>query len=176
MKQLPEDWRYSLSARVKKEYRKDREEMEQENFRAASIISREAMTRAVVSFVIKIDIQALVAEQTLASWTVNTVLAPSQEGVVFEVPSTELRAIPFCEGITVRLLPIAYSNVLVSMMTPSPWFIMSGSERSSERFQIEFNEAKKFKSIKLILQEEEFSKLIVDAYFAYNEVNNDTQT
>jgi hypothetical protein len=168
MNHLPEDWRYSLSSRVRREKRKDKEEAEEENFRLATLISQEAVTRTVVSFVIKIEIQALTADHDLISWSLNTVLTPSQEQfVVFEVPATELRNIPFGEGTTVRLIPFTFSNSLVTMLKPSEWFVVGDGLRSSAAYKVEYaEEGKKFRSIKLMMQEDEFSSLIVDAYFA----------
>ena len=95
-------------------------------------------------------------------------MTPSQEQcVVFEVPATELRNIPFGEGTTVRLIPFTFSNSLVTMLKPSEWFVVGGGLRSSAAYKVEYaEEGKKFRSIKLMLQEDEFSSLIVDAYFA----------
>ena len=167
MNRLPEDWRYSLSAKVKRETRKDMEEAELENFQAASLISQEAMTRTVVSFVIRIEIQALISLHSFGTWRLNTVLAPSHDGVVFEVPAVEVQTIPFSEGCIVRFLPIAYSNTLVSMLAMSEWFAVGENPRqSSSLFEVEYNETKKFKGIKLKLEEDVFSRLIVDVFFA----------
>ncbi len=174
LSQLPKDWRYSLSARVKREKQKDREEAERENFRVASLISQEqeVITRTVVSFVFKIEIQALTsAGCQLMSWRLNTALDPSpHDCVVFEVPPAELQAIPFGEGTVMRFVPFAQSNVLVSMIPPSEWFMMGNSssmQSLSSSYQIKYDAGgQKFRSIKLRLQEEEFSSLIVEAYFA----------
>ena len=67
-----------------------------------------------------------------------------------------------------RLIPFAYSNFIVSTIVPSDWFAMGNDSEISPNFRIEYNENGRFKSITLRLQEEEFSSLIVDAYFAAN--------
>jgi hypothetical protein len=163
---LPEDWRYSMASRVKREKRKDREEAEQENFHVARMISQEAATRTVVSFVVRIEIQALTVDNTLATWKLSTVLAPSHDHVVFEVPVAELADIPFGEGTMMRFIPFAYSNSLVTIVTPSEWFTIGSNIRSPGAYVIEYNESKKFKSVKLMLQEDVFGNMIVEAYFA----------
>jgi hypothetical protein len=65
-----------------------------------------------------------------------------------------------------RFIPFAYSNSLVTIITPSEWFTIGSNIRSPEAYVIEYNESKKFKSVKLMLQEDVFSNLIVEAYFA----------
>lgn len=170
MNHLPKDWRYSLSAKIKREKKKDREEAELENFRVASLLSQEATTHTVVSFVIKIDIQALTPSYQLMTWRLSTTLALARDSVVFEVPTAELQAIPFEEGTVMRLIPFAYSNSMVRMITPSEWFTMGKNIRGqSSAYQIEYNEDDhRIKSTRLILQEEEFSSLIIEAYFSVN--------
>jgi hypothetical protein len=163
---LPEEWRYSMAARVKREKRKDKEETEQENLHLARMISLESATRTVVSFVVRIEIQALTVDNTITTWKLSTVLAPSHDRVVFEVPVAELAGIPFVEGTVMRFIPFAYSNSLVTIITPSEWFTVGSDFRSPGAYVIEYDELKKLKSVKLMLQEDVFSNLIVEAYFA----------
>jgi hypothetical protein len=165
MSTLPEDWRYSLTSRVRRETKRDRDETERENFRMATQISREALNSTVVSFIIKIEIQA----QTLGSltWRLGTVFSPRRDAVVFEVPEFDLIGIPFGPGTIMRLIPFAYSTHTVNMLKPSDWFVVGGENiRQSGGFSVEYNETGGFKGIKLTLHEDEFTTLIVAAYFA----------
>lgn len=176
MNRLPEDWRYSLSSKVRREKRMDREEAQQENLRIATLLSNELLLttstvpRTVVSFVIYIEIQALTHNNSFVTWKLNTTISPSINTVVFEVPVEELHTIPFDVGTLMRFIPFASSTFLMTMITPSEWF---ESGRSigilSTNFQIEYHdESRRFKTIKLVLQEEEFSGIIVNAYLAAN--------
>ena len=186
MSTLPEDWRYSLTSRVRRETKHDRDETERENFRMATQISREALNSTVVSFIIKIEIQAQtlgsltwrrdaglseVPELTLGSltWRLGTVFSPRRDAVVFEVPEFDLIGIPFGPGTIMRLIPFAYSTHTVNMLKPSDWFVVGGENiRQSGGFSVEYNETGGFKGIKLTLHEDEFTTLIVAAYFAAN--------
>ena len=167
LSKLPEDWRYSLSSKVKREKKQDREEAEQENYRAAATFSHNDLTRTVVSFIIKIEIQAITVGSMHTSWRLSTVLSSLQDSVEFEVPANELAAIPFSAGTTMRFRPVVYSNILVNMLAPSNWFISGNHPSPSDRFYVEYDTAtRKFQRIKLTMNEDEFSSLIVDAYFA----------
>ena len=171
LSKLPEDWRYSLSARVKREKRQDREEAEREDYQAASTLSSQNnsndVTRTVVSFVIKLEIQAITAESTDASWRLSTNLSSLHDTVEFEVPPIELAAIPFARGTVMRFRPVVYSNSLVNVLPPSAWFASGNQPQPTDRFQVEYDPVtRKFQKIKLVMNEDEFSSLIVDAYFA----------
>ena len=165
MNTLPEDWRYSLTSRVRRETKHDRDETERENFRMATQISREALNSTVVSFIIKIEIQAL--GSMALTWRLGTVFSPRRDAVVFEVPEFDLISIPFGPGTIMRLIPFAYSTHTVNMLKPSDWFVVGGENiRQSGGFSVEYNETGGFKGIKLTLHEDEFTTLIVAAYFA----------
>lgn len=166
---LPEDWRYSLSSMVKREKKLDREEAEREDYRAAATLSQNDMTRTVVSFVIKLEIQAITAESTDASWRLSTNLSSLHDTVEFEVPPNELASIPFTHGTVMRFRPVVHSNTLVNVLAPSSWFTSGNQARPSTRFQVEYEPVtRKFQKIKLTMSEDEFSSLIVDAYLAAN--------
>jgi hypothetical protein len=164
---LPEDWRYSLSSKVKREKKKDRDETERENYRMAAMLSQEIGAQASVIFTIHIEIQALTTGNILISWRLPTSLLSLQDCVVFEVPWVELSNIPFAPGTLMRFIPFAYSNALVTMLHPSTWFMSGNISEQLGNFQVEYdNETRKFKSIKLTLHEDEFSSLIIDSYFS----------
>ena len=165
LSRLPEDWRYSLSSKVKREKKKDREETDRENYRMAAQISQEITTQTSVIFTIHIEIQALTTGNILNSWRLPTHLISLQDCVVFEVPWLEVSNIPFAPGTLMRLIPFAFSNTLVTMLHPSDWFV-SGGIRELDSFQLEYdNETSKFKSIKLTIHEDVFGSLIIDSYF-----------
>ena len=167
LSRLPEDWRYSLSSKVKRERKQDKEEAEQENYRAASTFSHNDTTRTVVSFVIKLGIEAITVGSSHTFWTLSTALSSLQDSVEFEVPANEIAAIPFGPGTTMRFIPVVYSNVQVNMLVPSSWFISGNQPTPSDRFRVEYDTAtRKYQKIKLTMDEDEFSSLIVDAYFA----------
>jgi hypothetical protein len=170
LSQLPEDWRYSLSSKIKREKKRDTDEAELENYRMAAMISQEDMTHTAVSFIIQIEIQAFMSDNLITSWRLPTSLLSLHDSVVFEVPSIELLSIPFGRGTIMRFIPVAYSNVLVTMLNPSEWFASGNNHPTqSNNFQVEYdNDTGKFQSIKLTLHEDVFSSLIVDAYFAAN--------
>ncbi len=168
MSTLPADWRYSLTSKVRQERKRDREETERENLRMATNLSRETDRRTVVSFIIKIEIQAQPVGGTILTWRLGTVFAPRHEAVVFEVPELELVGIPSFGFAMMRLIPFSYSTHTVNMLRPSEWF-MSGSydQRPMEGgFSVEYGPGGRFKKIKLTIHEDEFTALIVDAYFA----------
>jgi hypothetical protein len=168
LSKLPEDWRYSLSSKVKREKKQDREEAEQENYRVAWTFSQnDTMTRTVVSFVIKIEIQAITVGSIHTTWKLSTTLSSLHDTVEFEVPANELAAIPFSAGTTMRFRPVVYSNIVVNTLAPSNWFISGNYPTPSDRFHVEYDtETRKFQKIKLTMNEDEFSSLIVDAFFA----------
>ena len=166
MNQLPEDWRYSLSCKVRREKKKDREEEGQENMRLATLLSNEITPRTFVNFEINIEIQALTHDNSLATWKLNTAIMPSMNSVIFDVPMEEISSIPFDVGTIMRLAPYASSTFLISMITPSEWFESGSGVSVSANFEIEYYDSGKFKSIKLILNEDEFCCIIVNSYFA----------
>ena len=166
MSKLPEDWRYSLSSKVKRERKQDKAEAEQENYIAASTFSHNEMTRTVVSFVIKLEIQAVTVGSIHTFWTLSTALYSLYDSVEFEVPANEIAAIPFGPGTTMRIIPVVYSTILVNMLAPSNWFVSGNHPSPSDRFHVEYDTAtRKFQKIKLTMNEDEFTSLIVDAYF-----------
>ena len=165
MNTLPEDWRYSLTSKVKRETRRDRIEAERENFRMAAMLSSEAPVNNVVSFVIKIEVQTL-GNAGLA-WRLDTAFSARRGAVVFEVPDCDLAGIPIGIGTVVRLIPFAYSTHTVNMLKPSDWFVVGGGNATpSAGFTVEYNDVGAFKTIRLTLHEDEFTALIIDAYFA----------
>ena len=172
MNRLPEDWRYSFSSKVRREKKMDTEEADQENFRIATLLSNESTatvptTRTIVSFVIHIEIHALTNENSFMTWKLNTTIVPSLNTVIFEVPLDELNTIPFETGTLMRFIPLASSTFMATMIRPSEWFESGESICISPNFHIEYHEStRRFKSIKLILQEEEFITIVVDAYFS----------
>jgi hypothetical protein len=52
------------------------------------------------------------------------------------------------------------------MITPSEWFEAGSGMSVSANFEIDYYDSGKFKSIKLILNEDEFCCIIVNSYFA----------
>jgi hypothetical protein len=172
MNRLPEDWRFSLSSKVRREKKIDKDEAEHESLRIATLLmSNEALMvpRTVVSFIIYIEIQARTHDNSFVTWKLNTAISPSINTVVFEVPVEELSTIPFEVGTLMRFIPFASSMFLITMITPSEWFESGGSIGICTNFQIEYHEeSRRFKTIKLVLQEDEFSSIIVNAYLASN--------
>jgi hypothetical protein len=169
MSTLPEDWRYSLTSKVRRETKRDKEETEREHMMMASMISRETTVGStVVSFIIKIEIQAQTLGGGVLTWRLGTVFLPTNHAVVFEVPEFELIGIPpFGIGTLMRLIPFAYSTNTVNMLRPSEWFVSGrGSSSLGGGFSVEYGINGQFKGIKLAIHEDEFTSLIVDAYFA----------
>jgi hypothetical protein len=168
MNTLPEDWRYSLSSKVRKEVKLDRDETERENARMATMISRESINSTVVSFIIKIEIQAQTLGGAAMTWRLGTVFSPRHEAVVFEVPEMDLIGIPFGFGTVMRLIPFAYSTHTINMLRPSEWFMVGSHDLMPKEggFSVEYNDVGRFQEIKLTIHEDEFTTLIVDAYFA----------
>lgn len=167
LSKLPDDWRYSLSSKVKREMKLDRDEAEHENYRMAAMLSQESMSRNVMSLCIKIEIQAITIANTFTSWRLTTTLQSVGDSMVFEVPSVDISGIPFGAGTTMRLIPFSHSLASVYMMQPTNWFIAGSNTNPSHMFQVEYDTfERKIKSIKLTLQEEEFTGLIMEAYFA----------
>ena len=165
MCRLPDDWRYSLASKVRRERRRDRLEMEHEHFRMAAQISQETNLNAVVSFFIKIEIEGLTRGHVPFTWRLGTVFSPTHDTVVFEVPDNDLRGIPFTPGSLIRLIPLAYANRSINMLAPSEWFVMGNCLTESRGFSIEYNDTGGFKNMRLTLHEDDFSSLIVNAYF-----------
>ena len=169
LSKLPDDWRFSLSSKVKRELKLDRDEAEQENYRMAAILSQESMNRNIVSLSIKIEIVAVTVENTFTSWRLPTSLLSVGDSMVFEVPSVDIAHIPFGAGTPMRFIPFSHSLASVNMMPSTNWFISGSNTRPSQRFQVEYDPSnRRFKSIKLTLHEDEFTGLIMEAYFASN--------
>ena len=139
--------------------------MEHEHFRMAAQISQETNLNAVVSFFIKIEIEGLTRGHVPFTWRLGTVFSPTHDTVVFEVPDNDLRGIPFTPGSLIRLIPLAYANRSINMLAPSEWFVMGNCLTESRGFSIEYNDTGGFKNMRLTLHEDDFSSLIVNAYF-----------
>jgi hypothetical protein len=171
MNALPDDWRFSMISKVKKEQRKDKLETELENYRMAAAISRDfsnsAQVSPVVRFGVKFELQAQLLGGNIQSWQLDAALSVRNNEVVFEVPSRYLASIPFCIGTVVRLVPHTFSAHTFNTLTPSDWFVMGGGNTSpSAGFTVEYNALEGFKGIKFLLSEDAFTALIVDAYFS----------
>jgi hypothetical protein len=174
MSNLPETWRYSLASKVRKETRRDKEETEREHFRMAAMLSNEPTSdRSAVSFVIKIEIQAHTMEGAIISWRLNTIFAPNNNAIVFHVPETDLIGIPlFGTGTLIRLIPFAFSAHTINMLRPSEWFAPGSYHPTHAGFCVKYDTEGRFEEIKLTIQEEEFTTLIVQAYIAAGNSNN----
>ena len=111
--------------------------------------------------------QAQLPGGIVQSWLLDAALTFRNEQVVFDVPPPQLTSIPFGVGTVVRLVPHTYSAHTVNTLAPSDWFVVGGGNASpSSGFAVDYNAVEGFKGIKLLVSEDEFTALIVDAYFA----------
>lgn len=153
MNHLPKEWRYSMSARVRREQRKDIQERE-ENDRRLAVQSMQHLP----SLELDIRIEAE-AGATPVCWTVRTHIRALYNTILFEVPPEELRRIPYPPGTLVRLVP--YTPI--HMLRPSNWF-SSGTEPGND-FSVSYSESG-YRHMHLAVSEELFAMLVADVFIA----------
>jgi hypothetical protein len=170
MNRLPDNWRYSMASKVRKETRRDKEETEREHFRMAAMLSTHHETmpiRSAVTFIIKIEIQAHAIDGAITSWQLNTIFTPDNTTIVFSVPDADLIGIPsFSTGTVIRFIPFAFSAHTINMLRPSEWFVPGSYHPTNSGFCVKYNADGRFEEITLSIHEEEFTALIVQAYIA----------
>jgi hypothetical protein len=143
---LPREWKYSLGSRVRREQRRDKNEEERSNYE---------MTIQSSSFRLDIRIEA----PPFSSWTVSTQFVPLQNSFVFDVPSTELKSIPYKAGTIIRLVP--YTNTRT--LQPSNWFEAGRDPRPGSNFDLACDD-RGFHHMHLSMNNNEFAELLADAF------------
>lgn len=116
MGKLPKEWRYSMAARVRREQRNDKSEEETQNHQMA-VQMQQSTTTTVMELNIRMEAEPGVSPTV---YNLKTHLIPFTDGIIFAVPSDELKRIPYPHNTRVRLVP----HTDIHMLRPSNWFAM----------------------------------------------------
>jgi hypothetical protein len=149
MGKLPKEWRYSLSARVRREQKKDKAEEEASDYQ----ISLQTSLR------LDIRIETLF-HPAPSSWTVTTRFIPLQNCFVFDVPAAELKDIPFPVGTIMRLVPYTDTRTL----RPSCWFKAGSDPHPGPNFDLACDE-RGFHHMHISMSHDQFAALLADVFF-----------
>ena len=150
MSRLPKEWRYSLSARVRRERQKDKQEKEETDRAVAhSLAERPSM---IFSFKIRLE------SNFNTAWLVSTVPVAVMDYVIFDVPSFELALIPFARDTRVRMLALLYTSTgVTTLYPPSEWFL--GGEEPGNNFSVHRDD-RGFHHIHFRMHDHQFAQMI----------------
>ena len=179
IRRLPREWRYSLAARIRRQRRIDQAEAEEEDRQVAlrmMMSTPQQATRTVVlplaSMFINIRIEVMSAinmdaqniPTTPLSWTVTTVPIQITDTIIFDVPSDELRRIPYPMGTSMRLVPC--TNSLLRPLRPSTWFVAGVEQCTDTNFSAHCSEAG-FQHMHYSMSNAAYDEMAVDIFTAY---------
>lgn len=148
---LPNEWKYSMAARVRRERKQDRTEEERAHRQMAMQTIQVAPT---LTFELKIRIEAEVGVSP-ATWTMETKLIQCYDTIIFLVPEEELQRIPYSPRTRIRLVPHTRMHILQA----SNWFV-PGMDPGGN-FGVACN-ADRIHHIHFALREEVFAALLND--------------
>ena len=93
-------------------------------------------------------------------YNLKTHLIPFTDGIIFAVPSDELKRIPYPHNTRVRLVP----HTDIHMLRPSNWFAMGcGSMAPGGNFTVN-SDQRGFHRIHLTMSEELFTVMVADMF------------
>jgi hypothetical protein len=158
MNRLPNEWKYSMAARIRRERKQDRAEEERSNLQVALHHSLPSTMVVLPAFELEIRIEAELGVSP-ATWTLKTKLIESPSTIMFIVPDNELQRIPYPPNTRVRLVPCTRMHIL----RPSNWFIpgLEPSGDFSSFFRVGCHATGIF-HIDLTLPEDIFATLVSD--------------
>jgi hypothetical protein len=176
LRRLPKEWRYSLTARVRRQKRKDRAEAEEDDRQTAMQMAERQLQQPIILSIVpmfveirvevmsRIDINNLDTPLPL-SWTLSSIPTSIPSAIVFDVPASELRHIPYCYGTLMRIVPL--TNRLLQPLHPSRWFKAGSDMHPSANVSIQCDEDG-FHRINYTLSELAYEELILDAFSTHN--------
>ena len=176
VRRLPNEWRYSLAARVRRQRNKDRQEAEEDDRQTALQMEASQYTQPIILSIspmyieIRIEVLSQVDLNDLdtplpLSWTMQSNPIRQPGSIIFDVPTDELARIPYPFGTLVRIVP--QTNRLLKPLQPSKWFTAGVDAYPSENISILCDEHG-FHQIRYVLSELMYEELILDAFMAYD--------
>jgi len=176
MCKLPRDWRYSMSARVRREWKEDKEKAEEENRQVAISIAMSTnmmLQPRMLSFSIIMRIESTTDQFT---WIGHAVAIPGAGGLIFQIHPSDLSSMPFVYGDQVKLLPyllvhpvnfitnlVTTNGIQFGMDDPGPGFFI--------RFENETAEPRRRRVIQMLyaVNEEIFAQALTNSLIILNE-------
>lgn len=126
MSRLPQDWRYSISTRVRRERRRDKEEKEEADRAVAYSLTDTAPSATIFSLKIRVE------TRLNTGWLLSTIPIAVMDYVIFDVPSFELQMIPFQPETQIRMMCLLYTSTgVTTLYPPSNWFVAGGDPGNS---------------------------------------------
>ena len=166
---LPRDWRYSLAARLRREWKQDKESMEEEDRQVAVTLSTTPRPR-VLSFTVILRIEAL---NNIHVWMGHAVAVPGVNAFVFHVPTAETATIPFVTGDRIRIIPFLHVGPanFITNLTHTRWFEL-GTDDPGFNFSLLFNETDPTHITHLLyaINEDQFAQALATSLMILNEV------
>ena len=152
MSRLPNDWKYSMSARIKREHRQDQIQEENQN-RQLAMQHQSIFLMPPIEIHIRVEAESGVDPATC---TLRTEFVNVGNIIIFDVPLDELQKIPYGPDTLIRFIPYTRMHVL----QPSNWF-RAGADPGGN-FSTSCDNNKRFIHIHLVVRENLFTNLMQD--------------
>ena len=176
MCKLPRDWRYSMSARVRREWKEDRQKAEEENRQVAINIATATnimLQPRMLSFSIIMQIEAM---SGLLTWIGHAMAIPGAGGLIFQIHPDDLANIPFVYGDQVKIIPfllIHPVNFITNLITAD--VIRFGVDDPGRGFYMQFQDesgepTRKVVQMLYAVNEEIFAQALANSLIILNEM------
>jgi hypothetical protein len=136
---LPNTWKYSLAARLRREWKEDKNRAEEEDRQAAlALAAASAAQQNALQFVVLLLMESA---DNMHSWMGRAIPVPGVNALIFYIPLMDIATIPFVRGNRIRILPLlhVFPTNIITNLPPSQWFEL-GSEDPGFNFSVLFHE------------------------------------
>ena len=136
---LPKTWKYSLAARLRREWKEDKNRAEEEDRQTAIALAATSQEQqATLQFIVLLLIESSTGIHT---WMGRAIPVPGISSFIFYIPLSDVPTIPFVRGDNIRVLPFlhVFPSNFITNMPPSRWFEL-GTEDHGFNFSILFHD------------------------------------
>lgn len=177
LRKLPQEWRYSLAARVRRQRRRDLEEAEEEDRQTAMQMAARQHTHPIILTVspmfveLRLEVLSQINMHDLMtplplSWTVSSNPTRLEGGsIIFRVPPDELRHIPYPMGTLMRITP--RTNQVLQPLQPSAWFVAGTEAHPGRGFHLHCDH-EGFHHIHYTMSDMAYESMMIDALIEHD--------
>ena len=166
---LPKNWKYSLAARLRREWKQDKEKAEEEDRQVAESMASVPQPRT-LNFTVILRIEAL---ESNIKWMGLALPIPGTSALIFHIPPSEIASVPFVTGDRVRILPFLHVHPanFISHLPITPWFEL-GLEDPGYNFSIRFNtiDPTQIAHFLFTISDDQFAQALATSLMILNEV------
>lgn len=137
---LPQNWRYSLATRLRREWKEDKHRIEEDDRQTALALAAASQEQQpTMRFVVLVVMESI--EKNIA-WMGHAIPVPGVSALIFHVPPPEILTIPFVRGDRVRIRPMLHAlpTNLVAHLPPTDFFELGGNDDPGYSYSILFDE------------------------------------